>query len=42
MSKKDVGKKTANVEFGSEFLDINASKAYEIQQSNNKKQKKKK
>lgn len=42
MGKKDVGKNSANVEFGSEFLDINASKAYEIQQADNKKSKRKK
>lgn len=43
MKKEEVSKKDVNVEFGNEFLDINASKAYEIPVSNqNKKRKNKK
>lgn len=42
MKKKEAQKATNNVEFGSEFLDLNASKNYEILSSNQKDKKKNK
>lgn len=41
MGKKKA-QETARVEFGSEFLDMNASKIYDVTSAENKKEKKKK